>query len=109
GIAAVAGRIRERPDDLHELRHRPGPAVRDDQRERRGPDTPRVDEVNAEPVDVGAELREGIEPRFRGSAVVAVAPVRDEVAEVREVRAVGPAPAGDLVGEAGAGEALAEA
>src|SRR5439155_6289369 len=73
-----------------------------------GPDTPRVDEVNAEPADVGAELQEGIEPAFRGAPVVAVAPVRHEVAQVREVRAVGPAPAGDLVGEPGAGEALAE-
>ena len=54
---AVRGGIGERPDDLQLLDDRPGPSVRDDQRQRvlvLGAD---VNEVNVKPVDLGQELR----------------------------------------------------
>ena len=51
GVAAVGGRIGERPDHLEELDDRPGPAVRDDERQRVGVRRADVEEVDAEPVD----------------------------------------------------------
>src|SRR5439155_3484590 len=83
-------------------------AVRDHERERCRPRTAHVDEVDAEAADAGAELREGVEPRLGRAPVEALTPVGDQVAQVGEVRAVGPARAGDLVGEARAREALAQ-
>src|SRR5207249_11854544 len=58
--------------------------------------------------DAGAELRQRVEPRLRHAPVEALAPVGDQLAQVGEVRTVGPARAGDLVGEARAREALAQ-
>ena len=72
------------------------------------PDAAHVDEVDAEPADAGAELREAVERRLVRAPVVAIAPVGDQLAQVGEVRPVGPAGAGDLVGEARAREALAQ-
>src|SRR5581483_8308034 len=107
-VAAVRRRIGERADHLHELGDRAGPAVRHDERERLGPPAAHVEEVDAEAADMRAELRDRVERRLRAPPVVALAPVRDELAEVREVGPLGPAGAGDLVGEARAREPLAE-
>jgi len=54
---AMRRRVGKRLDDLQLLDDRPGPSVRDDQRQRvlvLGAD---VNEVNVKPVDLGQELR----------------------------------------------------
>ena len=73
-----------------------------------GPDAARVDEVDAEVADAGPELREGVQRRLGGAPVVALRPMGDQLAQVREVRPVGPAGIGDLVGKSRPGEALAQ-
>ncbi len=79
GARAMCGGIRERLDDLQLLDDRPGPSVRDDQRQRvlvLGPD---VDEVDVEPVDLGDELRQRVEPRLARPPVVVGPPVAREL------------------------------
>jgi hypothetical protein len=78
------------------------------ERQRARPDAAHVDVVDAEPTDPGAELRKPVERRLVDAPVVALAPVGDQLAQVGEVRPIGPAGARDLVGEARAREALAE-
>jgi hypothetical protein len=60
GLAPVGGRIGERPDHFEELDDRPGPAVRDDERQRLGVRREDVEEVDAEPIDSRAELRQRV-------------------------------------------------
>src|SRR6185369_5305577 len=108
GVAAMGSRVGERADDLLELRDRARPAVSDDERERRWAGAPRVDEMDAEPADGGAEVRKPVQTRLGGAPVVAVAPVGDQLPHVGELRSVVPARAGDLVGEARARQALAQ-
>src|SRR6201984_3676492 len=55
----VAGGIAERADDLHELHDRSRPSVREDDRQRVLLRGAHVDEMNANPVDLGPVLREG--------------------------------------------------
>ena len=64
-LAAVRRGIGQRPDDLQLLDDRAGPAVRDDQRQRVRVLRADVDEVDVEPVDLGDELRQGVEPAPR--------------------------------------------
>jgi hypothetical protein len=86
--AAVRGRVGERADDLEQLEHRAGPAVRDDQRQ--GVVVPRldVDEVDAEPVDLGHELRERVQLRLARAPVVVGAPVGHQVMDRRQLHAL---------------------
>ena len=107
-IAAVLRGVGERTDDLLELAHRAGPAMRDHQRQRLRPDALLVDHVDAEAADLRLELGEAVEARFRGAPVETVAPVGDELAYRAEVGAVAPARARDLVREARARKALAQ-
>ena len=58
------------------------------------------------PVDVGRELIELIEPPLGSAPVERLAPVGDELLEIRQVRAVIPVRAGDLTGKARARQAL---
>jgi len=53
----MRGGIGERLDDLQLLDDRAGPSVRDDQRQRVLVPGADVDEMNAEPVDLGHEVR----------------------------------------------------
>ena len=59
-VAAVSGRIGERTHDLEHLDDRPGPAVRDHQRQGILVTRPNVNEVNAKAIDLGVELWEAI-------------------------------------------------
>src|SRR6202008_1783504 len=68
----------ERADDLHELDDRSRPSVRENDRQRVPVRGAHVDEVNAEPVDLGAVLREGVEASLEPAPVVLVAPVDDQ-------------------------------
>ena len=61
---AVRRRIGQRIDDLHLLDDRAGPAVRDDHRQRILVLRTDVDEMDVEPVDLGDELRQGVQPRL---------------------------------------------
>ncbi len=83
GVAAVRRRIGERPDDLAELDDRARPAVRDDQRQRVLAGRADVQEVDVQAVDLGAELREAVQPGLGRPPVVAVQPVLAQFAGVR--------------------------
>src|SRR4029077_17185403 len=101
----VAGGIAERPDDLDELHDRSRPSVRENDRHgvparaRPGGENDRqrvpgrgghVDEVNAEPVDLGAVLWEGVEASLEPAPVVLVAPVSDQRLSLLEGYALRP-------------------
>ena len=80
--AAAEGRgVGERADELDLLEDRAGPAVRDDDRQRALVLRTHVDEVDVEPVDLGDELRQGVELRLALAPVVVRRPVAREVLE----------------------------
>src|SRR5262249_52639783 len=89
-IAAEPRGVGEHRDDALELHDRPGPSVREEERQRVGPDAWLVDEVNVDAGDRRRELTEAIQGRFVGPPIVLVAPVRNELFHVREVGAVAP-------------------
>jgi hypothetical protein len=73
--------VGERLDDLQLLDDRARPSVRDDQRQRvlvLGAD---VDEVNVQPVDLGYEVRPGVQSRFALASVRR--PIRTAYQETR--------------------------
>ena len=80
----------------------------DDQRERVRPAATLVDEVDAHPVHGGPELGEGVDRPLLDPPVEARSPVAGQLFHVVQVGAVIPAGAGDLVGPAGAGQALTQ-
>src|SRR3712207_7045088 len=80
---AVRGGIGERADDLQLLDDRAGPAVADDYRERVLVLRANVDEVDVQPVDLGDEVREGLQPRLALAPVVLGRPVASEVLHER--------------------------
>ena len=88
GVAAVCGRVGERADHVQHLDDRPRPAVRDDHRQRVLVRRANVDEVDVEPVDLGDEMREGVEPRLEPSEVVLVGPVASELLHRRQLHAL---------------------
>ena len=77
--AAVRRGIGERLDDLQLLDDRAGPAVRDDERQRVLVLRADVDEVDVEPVDLGHELRQGVQLRLAPAPVVVGRPVAREL------------------------------
>jgi len=84
----MCGRVREGTDDLKQLDDRAGPSVRDDQRQRVLVARLDVNEVDVEPVDLGRELRQGVQPCLARAPVVVVTPVRDERRQRRELHAL---------------------
>ena len=60
------------------------------------------------PVDRGGELRELVEPSLVSAPVIAGAPVRGQLLQVPQRHPPAPADAGQLVGPAGAGQAVAQ-
>jgi hypothetical protein len=62
GPSAVGGRVRQRADGLQQLDHRAGPAVGDEQRQRVRVGRLDVEEVDVDPVDLGRELRQRVQP-----------------------------------------------
>ncbi len=107
-IAAVGGRVGERPDHVEHLDDRAGPAVRDDQRQRVLVRRAHVDEVDVEAVDLGDELRERVQPRLETSHVVLVGPVAHERLDRRELDALRGVRDGLILGEAGLAQAAAQ-
>jgi hypothetical protein len=70
--------IGQRIDDLQLLDDRAGPAVIDDQRQRVLMLRTNVNEVNVQPVDLGDELRQGVQCRLALAPVVLRRPIARE-------------------------------
>ena len=90
GGAAVRGRVGQRADGLQQLDDRAGPAVRHDQRQRVLVPRPDVDEVDLDPVDLGRELRQRVQPRLAPAPVVLGRPVAGERLQRRQLHALRP-------------------
>ena len=86
--SAMRGRVGERTDDLEQLEHRARPAMGHDHRQGIGMLRANVNEVDVEAVDLGDELRQGIQLRLRLAPVVAGAPIFDERLELGELYAL---------------------
>src|SRR5712664_3176703 len=67
--------IDERIDNLQLLDNRPGPSVRDDERQRIFMFRTNVNEMNVQPIDLGDELRQGIQIRPALAPIVFCPPV----------------------------------
>src|SRR5713226_2250170 len=76
--SAVTGGIAERADDLHELHDRSRPSVSENDRQRVLLRGAHVDEMNADPVNLGPVLREGVDTSLKAAPVILVAPVGNE-------------------------------
>jgi hypothetical protein len=80
--------IGQRADDLQLLDDRAGPSVRDDERQcvvMAGAD---VNEMNVEPVDLGHEVRQGVQPGLASAPVVICRPVAREFLNHRQRNAL---------------------
>ena len=108
GIAAEAGRIGQQRDQFVEFPDRARPPVQEEQRQRGRADAGLMDEVQLDPRQGHRELLEGIEASLVHAPIVLVAPVLDELSQIRQVRAILPASAGNLVGPADAVQPLAQ-
>ena len=108
GAAAVRRRIRERADGVEHLDHGAGPAVGHDQRQGVLVLRAHVDEVDVHAVDLGDELREGIEPLLDPPEVVLVLPVARQRLRRRELDALRAVGGKLLARPAGRGEASSE-
>src|SRR5207244_11812113 len=86
----VAGGIAEWADDLHELHDRSRPSVRENDRQRVLLRGAHVDEMNANPVDLGPVLREGVDASLKAAPVILVAPVSNERLSLLEGDALRP-------------------
>src|ERR1700751_4706200 len=87
---AKARWIAERPDNLHELHKRTWPSVRESYRQRIGVGRPHVNEMNAEPVDSRAVLREGVDASLEPAHVVPIAPIGNQGARLLQGNALRP-------------------
>ena len=72
---SVRRRIGQRLDEFQLLEDRAGPPVTDQERQCVVVRRPDVDEVDVEPVDLGDELRQGVQPPLAAAPVVVGAPV----------------------------------
>ena len=82
--------IGQRTDHLEKLDKGPGPAMGQHQRQGVRVRRTHVQEVDAEPIDLGLELREGIQPLLPFAPPVAVGPVAAQVSHVLERHPLGP-------------------
>ena len=89
-LAAEGCRIGERRNDFVKFDDRSRPAVGEDDRQRVRVFRPRMDEVDVQAVDLGAELREGINPRFALAPIISVAPIGHQRLKPRERHTLGP-------------------
>ena len=96
--AAVRRGIGQSIDDLQLLDDRPGPTVIDDERQRVLVLRTDVDEVDVQPVDLGDELREGVQLRLDGAPVVVRHPVARELLDHGERHTLGGIGDGLLLG-----------
>ena len=87
-LAAMRRGIDERVDDLQLLDDRAGPSVRDDDRQRILMLRANVNEMNVQPVDLGDEVRQGVQPRLDLAPVVLRRPIARELLHRRERHAL---------------------
>jgi hypothetical protein len=85
---AMRCRIGQRIDNFQLLDDRAGPSVRDDERQRIFMLRANVDEVNVQPIDLGDELRQGVEPCLDLPPVVFRSPIARERLNGRELYAL---------------------
>ena len=81
----MCGGVGEQVDDLHLLDERARPSVADDQRQRVLVLGANVDEVDVQPVDLGDELRHGVQPRLALAPVVLGLPVARDRLDRRQL------------------------
>ena len=105
---AMRGRIGQSADELQLLDDRSRPAVADDDRQRVLVLGANVDEMDVQPVDLGDEVRDGVQPRFARAPVVLGRPVASQVLHERERHALRVVLDGLLLGEARRGDARAQ-
>jgi hypothetical protein len=84
----VRRRVGEWLDDLQLLDDRAGPSERDDQRQRVLVPGADVDEMNVKPVDLGHEVRQGVQLRLALTPVIVSPPVPRELLHHRELHAL---------------------
>ncbi len=104
GIEAVGAGIAQRSDDVEKLDHRTGPAVQQDQWPRVRLGRFDVQEVHRLTVDLGAELRVGIQLGLLGAPVEVVGPVVGKSFQVVHGHATLPGRPRQLLGPAGGGQ-----
>jgi len=80
--------IGERIDNLQLLDNRPGPSVRDDERQRIFMFRTNVNEMNVQPIDLGDEIRQGVQFRLALAPIVFCPPVARECLNRRELHAL---------------------
>ena len=81
--------IGQRIDNLHLLDDRAGPSVRDDERQRVVVLRTHVNEMNVQPIDLGDELRHGVQRRFARAPVILRCPIARECLHRRELYSLG--------------------
>src|SRR5271168_1766983 len=87
--APLVGRgIGERLDDLQLLDDRAGPPVRDDQRQRVLALRANVDEMDVQAVDLGDEMRQGVQTRLALAPVIVRPPVASKLLDRRQRHAL---------------------
>jgi len=77
--AAVRSGIGKRIDNLQLFDHRAGPSVRDDERQRIFMFRADMNEMNIQSIDLGDEVRQGIQPRLTLAPVVMRLPVAQKL------------------------------
>jgi hypothetical protein len=87
--AAMRRGIGQRPNDLELLDDRAGPAMVDDERQCAVMWRADVKEVDVEPIDLGHELRQGVQSRLDPTPVVVGGPVARECLHWRQRHALG--------------------
>ena len=107
GPSAVGDRVGQRLDHVEELQERARVGVREQQRLRVRDLGTDVDEVDGLPVDLGQEVRVGVDPGLDRTPVERL-PALDHVAQVGHRRAVVPGVAGRRRRVPGPLQALAE-
>src|SRR5215213_4426572 len=108
GAPAVRRGIDEWIDDLDLLDDRAGPSVRDDERQRIFMFRTNVNEMDVQPVDLGDELRQGLQFRLDLAPIVICRPIAREVLHRRELHALGLIRDGLLFGPVRVRDAAAE-
>jgi hypothetical protein len=95
---AMGGRIRERVDHLEEFQNGSRPAMSQDQRQCVRMPGANVNEMNVEPVDLGQELRQGIQPCLDPPPTVLRSPIAGQFFDGRQLDALRLIPDGLPVG-----------
>ena len=85
---AICRRIGQWIDDLQLLDDRAGPSVRDDERQRIFMFRTNVNEMNVQPIDLGDELRQGVQLRLALAPIVVCRPIAREFLHRRQRHAL---------------------